>query len=113
MSFFWPIRGLPTLLGVAALSAAAQPSPTALAVTDRAASSVQQGPYKSTFRDYRPYSEEKLRGWKQSNDTVGAIGGWRVYAKEAQQGTTDSAGGVNAAGNPVRSADGQPGGPAK
>lgn len=112
MSFYWPIRGLPALLGVAALSAAAQTSPTVPAVIDRASSSVQQGPYKSAFRDYRPYSDEKLLGWKQSNDTVGAIGGWRVYAKQAQQATNDSAGAANAVGA-VRSADDKPEGPAK
>ena len=74
MYFFWPIRGLPALLGLAALSAAAQPSLTAPAVIDRASSSVQQGPYKSAFRDYRPYSDEELLGWKQSTETVGTIG---------------------------------------
>ena len=41
--------------------------------------------YKSTFSDYVPYSEQKLESWRQANDTVGEIGGWRTYSKEARQ----------------------------
>jgi hypothetical protein len=40
--------------------------------------------YRSALEGYRPFSDEKLAPWKESNDNVGRIGGWRVYAKEAQ-----------------------------
>ena len=42
-------------------------------------------PYRSAFEGYQPYSDEKIVSWKQANDTVGQIGGWRAYAKEASQ----------------------------
>ena len=41
--------------------------------------------YRSTFEDYKPYTDEKVINWKQANDNTGRIGGWRAYAKEAQQ----------------------------
>lgn len=39
--------------------------------------------YRSPFADYRPLGEDKNTPWKDANDTVGKIGGWRVYAREA------------------------------
>lgn len=41
--------------------------------------------YQSAFDDYRPFGEEQLTSWREANDTVGRIGGWRAYAREAQQ----------------------------
>ena len=41
--------------------------------------------YRSSLADYRGFSDEKLRAWKETNDSVGRIGGWRAYAKEAQE----------------------------
>ena len=41
--------------------------------------------YESSFARYRPLSNEKLISWREANDTVARIGGWRVYAREAQQ----------------------------
>ena len=40
--------------------------------------------YVSPFRDYKPLGEDKQIPWKAANDEVGRIGGWRAYAKEAQ-----------------------------
>jgi hypothetical protein len=40
--------------------------------------------YKSAFSNYVPYSEQEIVSWRQANDLVGEIGGWRTYAKEAQ-----------------------------
>ncbi len=39
--------------------------------------------YQSPFAGYRVLSEEKITPWKETNGNVGAIGVWRVYAKEA------------------------------
>jgi hypothetical protein len=33
---------------------------------------------------YRSFSDEEVRSWKEANDTVGRIGGWRAYGREAQ-----------------------------
>ena len=50
----------------------AQAAPTAL-------------PYRSMFDGYQPFTDEKMRSWKDSNETVEKIGGWRAYAKEAAE----------------------------
>lgn len=41
--------------------------------------------YTSPMADYQPFVDEKVTAWKTANDKVGQIGGWRAYAKEAQQ----------------------------
>lgn len=42
-------------------------------------------PYRTVFDGYQPFTDEKLKSWKDSNNTVGKIGGWRAYAKEAAE----------------------------
>lgn len=39
----------------------------------------------SVFDSYRPYTEEPLVNWKAANDTTARIGGWREYARQAQE----------------------------
>ena len=41
--------------------------------------------YQSSFTQYRRLDESKPISWREANDTVTRIGGWRVYAREAQQ----------------------------
>ena len=41
--------------------------------------------YESSFSQYRRLGDEKPVSWRDANDTVARIGGWRVYAREAQQ----------------------------
>lgn len=41
--------------------------------------------YRSAFADYRAYSEQPVVSWREANDNVYQIGGWRVYSKEAHQ----------------------------
>lgn len=41
--------------------------------------------YSSVLQGYRPNVEVEVGSWKDANDNVGRIGGWRVYAKEARQ----------------------------
>ena len=41
--------------------------------------------YTSVFEGYTPYSDEKLLDWKEANRQVARRGGWREYAKEAQE----------------------------
>ena len=41
--------------------------------------------YESVFTRYKSYRDEKTGSWREANDTVERIGGWRAYAKEAQQ----------------------------
>ena len=39
--------------------------------------------HASAFADYRPLEESKVGSWREANDNVGRIGGWRNYAREA------------------------------
>jgi len=41
--------------------------------------------YRSPFAAYRADKIEEPRSWREVNDRVGSIGGWRVYAREAQE----------------------------
>ena len=41
--------------------------------------------YQSSFSQYRRLDDGKVISWREANDTVTRIGGWRVYAREAQQ----------------------------
>lgn len=41
--------------------------------------------YTSTFAQYRRLGDEQAVSWREANDTVARIGGWRVYTREAQQ----------------------------
>ena len=41
--------------------------------------------YRSSFADYRVLGDDKTQPWREANDTVGRIGGWRAYAKEAAE----------------------------
>ena len=73
-------------IAAAAPLAWAQPAPDgAKADPQDAKASVPQLSYRSSLADYRVLSDEKVKPWKETNDKVGRIGGWRAYAKEAQQ----------------------------
>ena len=81
---------LPSALLAAALLAtlAAQAQPAAKAARpdplDPKASVPALG-YVSSFSQYRLLGDEKPASWRDANDTVTRIGGWRAYAREAQQ----------------------------
>lgn len=75
--------GLLVLPAVLALPALAQPA--------GAASAEPMGqerplPYRSALDGYRPFADQTVGPWTESNATVGQIGGWRAYAREAQGG---------------------------
>ena len=76
--------------------------------------------FRSAFEGYQPYTDEKMVDWKQANDRVGEIGGWREYAREASQpdpvgsSSSGNAGaraaqpGANATGNPPKTGSTRP-----
>lgn len=39
--------------------------------------------YRSAFSRYRPNVEAEVGSWREKNDDVRRIGGWRVYGREA------------------------------
>lgn len=42
--------------------------------------------YTSAFAKYRPNVEAEVGSWREKNDEVRRIGGWRVYGREAIEG---------------------------
>lgn len=40
--------------------------------------------FDSVLSRYKPMTDQKLGLWRDANDTVTRIGGWRTYLKEAQ-----------------------------
>lgn len=78
-------RLVPAALAVISGAAPANPaSPTRADPLDAGASTpaVQ---YRSPLADYRRHAEQPLGSWRQANETVTRIGGWRAYAREAAQ----------------------------
>ncbi len=70
----------------AALTAHAQPaSPAARPDPLDAQAGVPALNYASSFARYRRMSEAQPIPWREANDAVARIGGWRAYARETQQ----------------------------
>ena len=59
--------------------------------------------YRPVFEGYQPYADQAVGNWRDANDTVGRIGGWREYAREvaapgeAPSGAPPTAGAAGAA----------------
>ena len=49
-----------------------------------------QEDWRSAFEGYRPFSDTPVASWRDANDTVGRVGGWRAYAREAAQPASPS-----------------------
>jgi hypothetical protein len=43
------------------------------------------------LKQYQGWRDEPLQDWRQANERVGEIGGWRTYLREAQQGSDSAA----------------------
>lgn len=41
--------------------------------------------FQSTLAGYQRHAEQPVVSWREANDTVNRIGGWRAYAREARQ----------------------------
>jgi len=63
----------------------AHPAPAVRPDPLDAKASVPALSYRSSFSRYRGLGEDKPVSWREANDAVARIGGWRVYAREAQQ----------------------------
>jgi hypothetical protein len=63
-------------LATSALAFAAPPDP----LDARAATKPLQ--HRSAFDGYRRFADEQPMNWRDANDTVKRIGGWRSYARE-------------------------------
>ncbi len=78
---------MPATLCALASAATAQPSPPAAPRADPldARAAVPAPAYDSALSRYRRTGEPKPIPWRDANDSVARIGGWRAYAREAQQ----------------------------
>ena len=79
MNLFLRAAGLPLVAALLAGPLAAQPVQPAAAPA-----SAPQLPAKPALEGYQPFDDGQPVPWKQANDTVGRIGGWKAYAREAQ-----------------------------
>ena len=81
---------MPAPLCALACAAAAQTPPSAAPKAHKADPldarvAVPALVYESALSRYRRAGADKPMPWIESNDTVARIGGWRAYAREAQQ----------------------------
>ena len=71
--------------GVSASISASLSYAAAATSPDMADSPTPPTQYKSPFKDYRPLGDDKRTPWRDANDEVGKIGGWREYLRESQE----------------------------
>lgn len=68
--------------------------PAALTAALNAEASAQPASYRSAFENYRRFEATEIASWREANEEVARIGGWKAYAKEAQSGANQSAEGA-------------------
>lgn len=105
MSHSMLTRWLAVLLAPAALTVSAQVH-TMAAGAPATPTSAAPYQFRSALEGYQPFGDNKRVPWKEANDTVGKIGGWRAYAEEAAEAKAPP---TPAPGDAVRS----PAGPRK
>jgi hypothetical protein len=71
------------LITVAAMPAFGQPAGSSASAPNPAPP--VELTHRSTFNTYRSFTDEKVGSWRDANDAVGRIGGWRAYAKEGRE----------------------------
>jgi hypothetical protein len=68
----------------AAAPTQAQPKPATPDPLDPKAA-VPPAQHRSAMGTYRPSADTPVGSWKEANERVNRIGGWRAYAREAAQ----------------------------
>lgn len=74
-----------TLASLAGAAGPSDPSRPAKADPLDAAATVPRAVHRSALAGYRANRDTELRSWRDANDEVARIGGWRAYAREAAQ----------------------------
>ena len=78
--------------GAASLACAAMLwAPATLAAEGAAAATTSVAP----FNNYQTWRDEPLQDWRQANERVGEVGGWRTYLRESAPGGGAGAGAGN------------------
>lgn len=67
-----------------AIPAHAQTSTTSRPDALDSKASVPAVVYRSALSTYRPHAEQPVGAWREANETVNRVGGWRAYAREAR-----------------------------
>jgi hypothetical protein len=75
------VAAAPLAVLAQAVQAPASASPPAPSASSPA--SAAQAAHKSAFDGYRRFDDQKVQPWREANDKVGRIGGWRAYARES------------------------------
>ena len=88
-----PIALLVVLGAIVATGVEAQDKTAAAGAPAVAASTPSTASWRSAFDSYQPFTDEKTLSWRQANDTVQRVGGWRAYAREAAQPASGAASG--------------------
>lgn len=80
MHWPWPVA----LSALMATAASAQPSaaPAPPADPTQAQAAVPRAVHSSALAGYRRHADPTPLAWKDANETVNRIGGWRAYARE-------------------------------
>lgn len=60
--------------------------------------------YVSPLKQYQPLGDEQVTSWKAANEVVEKAGGWKAYAKEAQQPDVGTKAPASPAQQPLSSA---------
>ena len=84
---------LPVAAAVAMSAAHAQSTPRPAVPSNPldAGASVPPLAYRSALGSYRRIGDDKPVPWREANETVGRIGGWRAYAREAAEAAEPAA----------------------
>jgi hypothetical protein len=84
MHWRWSVALLAVVAGVADAQTAAPPSmPPRAPDPTQAQAEVPAALHRSAFVGYRRHADAAATAWRDANDTVTRIGGWRTYAREA------------------------------
>lgn len=88
MAFPFRRTGIPVLLaltiGVVEAQPVARPASVAASSPAMVPSAARGSDYRSAFEGYRAFAEQPLTPWRESNDVVKGVGGWKTYAREGQ-----------------------------
>ena len=102
----WPLAAAIATLALVASAAELPASMSTSSKTARpdpldAAAPVPRVVHRSALDGYRANRDAPVRAWKDANDEVSRIGGWRAYAREAARGEAAAAPSAGAASAPV------------
>lgn len=79
--WLWPVAGAAVILTAQAQPPARDGAPRPDPLDPQAA--VPALRHESALAGYRRLSQDEPINWREANDTVRSVGGWRAYAREA------------------------------